>query len=225
MPTSITVAPGFTKSRVIMPARADGGDQNIGPAAHSRQVASLRMADGDGGIGVQQQHGSGLADDVAASDDHGVLPSDGDVATLQNLDDPGGRARHQAGALGRKEADVHGMEAVNIFRGIDRQQDFLRIHLRRQGQLHQDAVNLAAAVQIFDEREQFGGGRAFGRSVLLAVDSNFFASFHFAAHVDFRRRVVPDQDDGKAGTHSGGGHGLHLCSHLAADVVRDFCTV
>jgi hypothetical protein len=54
------------------------------------------------------------------------------------------------------------MEAVNVFGGIDRQQNLLGIDVRGQRQLHQDAVNFIAAVQVGDQRKQFFGGRAFG---------------------------------------------------------------
>ena len=137
----------------------------------------------------------------------------------------GGRARHQAGTLRREEADVDGMEAVDIFGWIDGHQYTFRVHLRGQRQLHQDAVDIVAAVQLFNQCEQFRGGCGFRRRVLLAVDANFFAGFDFAAHVNFRRRIVADENDGEAGTNSGGSHGLHFRSHFAADVARDLRAV
>ena len=79
MPTSITVAPGFTKSGVTMPARADGGHQNVGAAADPRQVARLGVADRDGRVLVQQQHGNRLADDVAAAHHHRFRAGDRDI--------------------------------------------------------------------------------------------------------------------------------------------------
>ena len=142
------------------------------------------------------------------------------MAALQYLDHSGGRTRHQAGALRGEKADVDGVEAVDIFRWIDGHQYFLRVHLRGQRQLHQDAVNLVAAVEIFDQSEQFGGGCGLRGSVLLAVDVKFFAGSDFAAHVNLRRWVVAGEDDSEAGAHSGGSHGLHFRSHFAADVGR-----
>ena len=65
---------------------------------------------------------------------------------------PAGRARHQSGTLGGEIADVHGMKSVHIFFRDDRQQDLLGVHLRRQRQLHQDAVDLVAPVQVLDQR-------------------------------------------------------------------------
>src|SRR5258706_8899087 len=204
---------------------ADGGYENVGAAADCGQVGSLRMTDGDGGVCVEQQHGGGLADDVTTADDDGFLTGDGNVAAVQDLDDSGGRAPDQAGALRREKPDVDGMEAVDIFGGIDGHQDFFLVHLRGQRQLHQDAVNLVAAVQVFDQSEQFGGGRGFGWGVLLAVQANLFARFDFATDVNFRCRVVADEDDGEAGADSGGCHGLRFRSHFAADIVRDLRAV
>src|SRR5258708_8582354 len=42
---------------------SDGGDENVGAAADSRQVVSLGMTDGDGGVGIEEQHSSWLAHD------------------------------------------------------------------------------------------------------------------------------------------------------------------
>ena len=51
---------------------ADRRHQDVGLAADSRQVWRFRMADGDGGVFVQQQQRHGLADDIAAADHHGA---------------------------------------------------------------------------------------------------------------------------------------------------------
>ena len=90
MPTSITVAPGSTKSRRDHSGRADGGDENVGAAADLGQVACLRMADGHGGISVQQQHCHGLADDVAAADDHGFRSGNRNLLRLSISMTPAG---------------------------------------------------------------------------------------------------------------------------------------
>ena len=47
------------------------------------------------------------------------------------------------------------MKAVHIFRGIHGVENSLRVHLRRQRHLHQDAVHVVAAIQFADDAEQF----------------------------------------------------------------------
>ncbi len=117
------------------------------------------------------------------------------------------------------------MEAVDILRRIDRHQHFLGINLGGQGQLHQDAVDLIAAVQIVDQVEQFHCGGGFGQSMLFAIEANFFTSLYLAANVDFRRGVVAHQDNRQAGANSSRGQILGFCRYLTADFVRDTDTV
>jgi len=56
------------------------------------------------------------------------------------------------------------MESVDILRGIHGQQNFLCIDVRRQGQLHQDAVDLIPPVQVGDQRQQLIGGLVSGNA-------------------------------------------------------------
>src|SRR5437879_1773432 len=121
MPTSITVAPGLTKSRVIMAAR---------PIAATRMSARRHVPSRSRGIGVNQQHCGGLAHDVATAHDHGFLSRDGDLAALEDFHDPSWRTGNEPGPLRGEKSDVDGMEAVNVFGGIDRHQNFLCIYPR-----------------------------------------------------------------------------------------------
>jgi hypothetical protein len=76
IPTSITVAPGFTISGSMKPGRADSRNQNVGLARDRRQVARLRVANRHRGILMQQQHRHRLAHNIAAPHNHGMLPAD-----------------------------------------------------------------------------------------------------------------------------------------------------
>ena len=105
------------------------------------------MANRHCGIGIEQQHRRRLADDIASTHDHSFASRNRNIAALQDFHDPCRRARHQPRTLRRKESDIHRMEAVHIFSGIDRQQHFLRVHLCGKGQLHQDAVYVIAPIQ------------------------------------------------------------------------------
>ena len=113
------------------------------------------MADGDGGVLVEQQHGGGLAHDVAAADDDGVLAGDGNVAALENFDDAGGRAGRESGAAGQQTARVHGMKAVHVFRGGDGVEEGLGVDLRGKRKLDEDAVDVVARVELGNERRAF----------------------------------------------------------------------
>ncbi len=116
--------------------RGDGGE-----------VAGLGMADGDGGVLVEEQHGGGLAHDVAAADDDGVLAGDGNVAALENLNDAGGGAGRERGTAGLQTAGVDGVEAVYVFCGGDGVEEHLGVDLFGQRKLDEDAVDVVAGVE------------------------------------------------------------------------------
>ena len=106
----------------------------------------LGMANRHGCVAIQQQHCHGLADNIAASDHYRLRSCDFDFAALEHLHDARRSAWNEARSLRGKEPDVGGMKAVHVFRGINRQQNFLGIDLRGKRQLHQDAVNFIAPV-------------------------------------------------------------------------------
>ena len=76
-----------------------------------------------------------------------------------------------------------------------------------------------------DQGQQFVGGRSLRRRMLLAVNANLFAGLNLAAHINLRRWIVPHEDDGQAGPHSGSSHGLHFRRNFAADVACDLRAV
>lgn len=98
-----------------------------------------------------------------AADDHGVLALRGNAGTLQQLDDSVGRAGPDQRIALCEPSDVVGMEAVDVLCRIDRLDDRVRIDVIRQRQLDQDAIG-RVAVEVGDDREQFGLGRRLGRS-------------------------------------------------------------
>ena len=67
---------------------ADRGDQDVGAPAVRLRSLRLRMADGDGGAGVHQQHGHRLADDVRAADHHRFLALEADARLFKNFITP-----------------------------------------------------------------------------------------------------------------------------------------
>ena len=97
--------------------------------------------------------------------------------------------------------------------------------MRRQRQLHQDAVDIVAAVEIVDQRQQFFGGGCLQRRVLLAQDAQLFAGLHLATNVNFRRRIVANQHHGQSGPKPVGGELLDLFADFGANLRRDFGSV
>ena len=73
------------------------------------------MADGDGRVLVEEQHGDGLADNIAAAYYYRVPAADGDVAALENFNDSCRGAGGQRGTAGLQAACVYGVEAVYVF--------------------------------------------------------------------------------------------------------------
>ncbi len=104
---------------------ADGGLQDIGTPALGDQVGGLGMADGDGGVAMEQEQGHGLADNVAAAYHYGMLAFDRNFVAVQQLDDPGRSAGSGAGQVGHQFPDVHGMKCVHVLVGADGDKDSL----------------------------------------------------------------------------------------------------
>jgi hypothetical protein len=113
------------------------------------------------------------------------------------------------------------MKAVHIFGGVDREENFFGIDVRRERKLDEDAVDFVARIETSDEGEEFFGGGVLRGGVLLAVDADFFAGFDFAADVNFGSGIVADEDDGEAGTKSPGYEGLNFFSDFGADISSD----
>jgi hypothetical protein len=105
------------------------------------------VADGHRRVGVQQQQRHRLADDLAAAQHHRPAARELDLVALQQLHDPRRRAGHEARALLDQQAHVRRMEAVDVLVRAHVVEHALRVHLLRQRQLHQDAVDLGAAVE------------------------------------------------------------------------------
>ena len=154
-----------------------------------------------------------------------MLAGDGNAAALQDLEDAGGRARHQARTLGGQETDVDRMESIDVLGRVDGHQYCFRVDLGGQGQLHEDPIDIVAPVEFFDQSEQFRSRGRLRRRELFAVDAHFFTGFDFAPHIDLGCGMVAHQDDREAGTHPRRGHGFHFRRNFSANILRDFASV
>jgi hypothetical protein len=90
------------------------------------------------------------------------------------------------------------MKAIHVFFRRDGEENALGIDLSGQGELHEDAIDLRADVEVADEFEElFGGDGGRGRNG-FAIDAQVGGCFRLAADVDFGGGVIARQDYGKA---------------------------
>src|SRR5579871_3077198 len=104
------------------------------------------MADGDGGMLVQQEHGHGLSHDVAPAHDDGVFSGNGNRVASQNLDNARGSTRARSRQIGYQPADVAGVKAIDVFFWRHGEQNSFTVDLYRQRQLYQDAIDIVARI-------------------------------------------------------------------------------
>ena len=163
----------------------------------------MRVADRDGGVArlalLHQHIGQGLSYDIATTHDDDVGTLQGDIATNQQLYHPMGCAG-QKGLLAHDHAPhVHRMETIDIFVWIHRQQDLGFVDVWRQGQLHQNAVDLRIFVHLLDQRYQglLSGIRR--QTVVIRENADFAAGAFFRGHIGSRGRIVPNQNHTQTG--------------------------
>ena len=161
------------------------------------------MRDGDGGVGGQQHHGHGLAHDVGAADDHGMLAAQILHANrFQHLHAAVGRAGLEADFPHHQCAGAGHVEAVHILGGRDGFNDLVIVNVLGQGQLHQNAVNAGVVVQRCHAGQQLGFGH---RGIVLfqhGVKAHVFAGLDLVAHIDLGSLVVAHQNHGQTGRHA-----------------------
>ena len=153
IPTSITVAPGFTNSRVIIPARPIAATRMSARRQTPADRACWEWQTVTVALPLISSMAAGLPTMSLRPTTTASCPAMGILLRFRISITPAGVQGTSPRPLGGKKSHVHGMKAVHIFRRIDRHQHFLRIDLLGQGQLDQDSVDLVAAVQFLDEIE------------------------------------------------------------------------
>ena len=160
MPTSITVAPGFSQSPLIISGRPDRGDEDVGAADDGGQVAGPAVGDGDGAVLAEQQLRHRLADDVRAADHHrfeaGKVAEPGPSAASGSPAACRGPAPSSPTASRPAFVDV---EAVDVLGRVDRGDHRALVDLRRQRQLDEDAVDPLVRVELHRSGRQDSPGR------------------------------------------------------------------
>ena len=178
----------------------DRSDEDVRRARDRGKVLRARVTDRHGCVAFEKEMRHGFSDDVAAANDDGVRPLDGDARVVEHTD----AARRCAGAQSRcaehQMSDVDGMEAVHVLARVDMGEDLLLVlrDLRGQRQLHEDAVYLRIDVQFLDAREELLLRRLGGEGNVIGTNAELLACPLLVADVDLGGGVAADDDDGKA---------------------------
>ncbi|MNJ54727.1 hypothetical protein D3C77_501830 [compost metagenome] len=141
---------------------ADRHNEDIGLLRQLLHVRRAGMAHRNRCILALQQQGHRLADDIAATDDDGMLSGHFNSGTLDEFDYACRRARKQTIIADDQVANVDRVEAVHVFLHCDRIDDCFLLDMTRQRKLNENAVNIALAIQLVHERKQLflrGGSR------------------------------------------------------------------
>ncbi len=179
------------------------------------------MADGDGGVLLQQHQRHGLAHDVAAPDHHRVFAFEVVADALQHLHAAIGRAGPEAGQAGHERTGAGDVKTVHILGGRDRLDHLLRIDVRGQGKLHQDAVDGGVGIERLHACQQFGLGHGRGPALQHRMHAGVFAGLDLVAHIDLRGRVLAHQDHGQARCDALGLEGGHTGADIGAQLAGE----
>ena len=172
---------------------ADGSHNHVGLQGHGLEVFGAAVANGDRGIFLQQHQRHGFAHNVAATNDHGVFAFEVKANALQHLHAAIRGAGPEARATHHEGAGAVDVKAVHVFAGRYGFNHFLRVNVRRQRQLHQDAVNAGVGVQGVYARQQVVFAHAGGVLLQHRVQASVRAGLDLVAYVNLRGLVVSHQ--------------------------------
>jgi hypothetical protein len=158
------------------------------------ELARLGVADGDRGAPLQEQVRKRLPHDVALAHHDRVGAPWIDALGVQNRHHPGRRARHETRAAGHEQADVERMESVGVLVGRDRALHRPGRDVLGQGQLDENAVHGGIGIEGRDPAEQFRLGHHVRQFQVHRAHADVGARHHLVADIDFRCRVVTDDD-------------------------------
>ena len=103
---------------------------------------------------AQHEKPHGPADDVAAADHNAFFAVKGYAVFAEHLHDACGRTGPKHGLARYHSADIQGVERVDILQGAYGVDYRALVDVPGQGELNEDAVDGAVAVELIDERQK-----------------------------------------------------------------------
>ena len=146
-----------------------------------------------------------------------VLPSGSTPQVEQHTEDARRRRGDKAGSAHGQQPHAGGVEAVDVFGGVEGFDDRERVEVGRQRKLDQDAVEDVVAVQRAHQVEEVAVGRGGGQSEDAALDAHAGARLDLVADVNVGGRVVADEHGGEAGADAF----VAECAYVTGGLVKD----
>src|SRR5439155_24026165 len=177
------------------------------------------MTNRDGSVTLQKKQRERLTDDVRAADHHRLASRKRHAVMLEKPDYAGRRARHELRLARKQRAEVRMMKAVDILRRRYRLEHARGVHVLRQRQLHQDAVQRGIGVERGDALEELV--LAYRRWILVQarVHAGLLRGEHLVLHVHPGGGVIAREDHGESGAHAA----LHKFGHLVLQLGANRC--
>ena len=142
---------------------------------------------------MQEQRRHGFADDVRTADDHRVQAAQVAAGFVQQAHAAAGRAgREYLDAL-HQAADVFAVEAIHVLDRVNRVDHRRLVDVRRQWQLHEDAVDRRIGIQLRKQVQHLRLAGILRQPVFQGANPDFLGPQQFIAHVDVAGRVIAHQ--------------------------------
>ena len=179
------------------------------------------MGNGDRAVLGQQKLRHRFADQVGTADDDRRLAGKRVAERpFQQNHAAGRRARqHRAPVATHEPPGIDRMQAVDVLFRPDRLDHRRLVEMRRQRQLHQDAMDRRIGVERLHDRQQVRLAGFRRQRLLHRMEAEFGRLLALAGDIDGARRIVADQH------HRQAGHGAGRLSQprgLALDGLGDF---
>ena len=183
------------------------------------------MADGDGGVLLQEHEGHGFAHDVAAANHNRVFAAQVVVNAFEHFHAAIRCAGPKARLPHHERTRAADMKTIHIFEGRNGFDHLVGIDVVGQGQLNQNAMNSRVLVEGRHAGQQLGLGQGGRVSLEHRMHAGVFAGLDLVAHIHLTGRVVAHQNHGQAGGDALGLEARYALRNLGAKLLRKGVTV